>query len=83
MSALISSSTYDVKTIDRKRIYMISPRVRIVSGRVLVVLLAVGYLLAGLIKFTDGAAPVFVNWGYAPWFAILIGVLELTGGTVC
>ena len=43
------------------------------------VLLAVGYLLAGLIKFTDGAAPTFARWGYAPWFAILIGVLELIG----
>ena len=46
---------------------------------VLLALLAALYLLAGLGKLSGGAAEQFAGWGYAPWFAILIGVLEIAG----
>ena len=58
---------------------MATSRVRTVSSWVLVLLLAAGYLLAALGKLTGMAAPMFEGWGYAPWFATLIGILELAG----
>ncbi len=50
-----------------------------ISSWVLVVLLAAGYLMSGVGKLTGAATQMFEDWGYAPWFAILIGVLELSG----
>ena len=50
-----------------------------ISSWVLVALLAAGYLVSALGKLTGAATPMFEGWGYAPWFATLIGVLELSG----
>lgn len=50
-----------------------------ISSWVLVVLLALGFLLAGVGKLTGAQTAMFQGWGYAPWFAILIGVLEMAG----
>ncbi len=46
---------------------------------VLVVLLAIGFLLAGVGKVTGAQTEMFQGWGYAPRFAIFIGILELAG----
>ena len=50
-----------------------------ISSWVLVALLAAGYLMSALGKLTGAATQMFEGWGYAPWFATLIGVLELLG----
>lgn len=49
---------------------------------ILTVLIAVMIMLAGYSKFGDsfGWAERFVNWGYAPWFASVIGGVEIVGG---
>lgn len=47
---------------------------------VLAVLLAAGYAVAALGKLSGAAVPMFEGWGYAPWFAYLIGVVELGAG---
>ncbi len=46
------------------------------------ILLAAMYLFAGGSKLLalDKAKPMFVHYGYAPWFATLIGVCETLGG---
>lgn len=56
-----------------------SPKVRGTVSWILVVILGGLYGVAGVGKFGGGAAEMFAGWGYAPWFAILIGVLELVG----
>ena len=45
-------------------------------------LLAVMFMLAGYSKFDVSAGWVerFVSWGYAPWFASVIGAAEIAGG---
>ncbi len=58
---------------------MAASRAKTISSWVLVVLLAAGYLMSGVGKLTGAATQMFEDWGYAPWFAILIGVLELSG----
>ena len=50
-----------------------------VTALVFVVLLAMGYALAGIGKLTGAANEMFVGWGYPTWFAIVIGVLEIVG----
>jgi len=50
-----------------------------ISSWVLVVLLAIGFLLAGIGKLTGAQTEMFQGWGYAAWFATLIGALELAG----
>lgn len=59
---------------------MATTGVRNISSWVLAILLALAYLIAAAGKLTGAATPLFENWGYAPWFAMLIGVLELAGG---
>lgn len=54
-------------------------KAKVVAGWVLAALLAAAYLLAGTGKLTGAAAPMFEGWGYAAWFATLIGVLEVCG----
>ncbi len=54
-------------------------RPRSIVGWVLLVPLAALYLLGGLGKLSGAAAEQFAGWGYAPWFAILIGGLEAAG----
>jgi len=58
---------------------MAASRAKTTSSWVLVGLLAAGFFVAALGKFTGSATPMFESWGYAPWFATLIGVLELAG----
>ena len=45
------------------------------------VLLTLGFLMAGLTKFSSQSGWVerFASWGYAPWFVTVIGVLETLG----
>ena len=44
-------------------------------------LLAVMLMLAGYSKFASaGWVERFVDWGYAPWFASVIGAAEIAGG---
>jgi len=54
-------------------------KTRIIISWVLVVLLALAFLASAAIKLTGIANPMFVHWGYSPWFAKLIGAFELTG----
>ena len=58
---------------------MTASRAKTISSWVLVILLAAAYLLAAIGKLTGSATQMFDGWGYAPWFATLIGVLELSG----
>ena len=58
---------------------MSASKVKNIISWVLVVLLALFFLLASLGKLTGAAVPMFANWGYPAWFAMLIGVLELAG----
>lgn len=58
---------------------MASSKAITISSRVLVVLLALGFALAAVGKLTGAQTEMFQGWGYAPWFATLIGVLELAG----
>ncbi|MEZ5346890.1 MAG: DoxX family protein [Pyrinomonadaceae bacterium] len=46
---------------------------------VLVVLLALGFLLASLGKLTGAQTQMFEQWGYPSWFAYIIGIAELAG----
>ena len=52
---------------------------RTVTGWILAILLSLAYLLAAVGKLSGAASPMFEGWGYAAWFATLIGVLELAG----
>lgn len=52
----------------------------LIIGWILAVLLGVMFLAAGAGKFGAEAGPMFSAWGYAPWFALLIGVSEVLGG---
>jgi len=58
---------------------METSKVKSITSWVLVALLAMGYLAAAIGKLTGGATAMFVGWGYAPWFAMLIGGLEVIG----
>ena len=58
---------------------MAASRAKTISSWILVILLAAAYLLAAIGKLTGSATQMFDGWGYAPWFATLIGVLELSG----
>ncbi len=58
---------------------MAKSKVRKISGWVLAVLMAAAFFVAGLGKLTGSATEMFEGWGYAPWFATLIGVLEMAG----
>ena len=42
-------------------------------------LLALAFLTAGTSKLLGIVNPMFVHWGYKPWFATFIGVLEVLG----
>ena len=52
---------------------------RKIIGWILVVLPALGFLLAGLAKLMGAQSEMFVGWGYPAWFAYVIGVLEVGG----
>ncbi len=54
-------------------------RTKNITSWVLAVLVALGFLLAALGKLTGAQTAMFEGWGYAPWFAKVIGVLELLG----
>lgn len=57
-------------------------RIRIVVAWVLAILLAISFLGAGFPKVTQapGVVASFEHFGYTPWFARIIGVLEMAGG---
>jgi uncharacterized membrane protein YphA (DoxX/SURF4 family) len=59
-------------------------RGRTIAAWVFQVLLGLMFVLAGVGKFQNWDAFVsrFEAWGYAPWFLILIGVLEALGGAL-
>jgi uncharacterized membrane protein YphA (DoxX/SURF4 family) len=59
---------------------MSSSKPRLIAGWVLSSILAAMFLVAGLGKLTGSATEMFAGWGYAAWFATLIGGLELAGG---
>ena len=61
---------------------MTTSKVKNLTSWVLVLLLAVGFLMAALGKLTGAAAPMFEGWGYAPWFATLIGIFLVLLWTV-
>ena len=52
---------------------------RTVIGWVLTVILALAFLASAAGKLIGAATQMFAHWGYPPWFATLIGVLELAG----
>ncbi len=58
---------------------MSTSRAKTISSWVLVILLAAGYLIGAIGKLTGAATQMFEGWGYAPWFATLIGVFEFSG----
>src|SRR5882724_4012579 len=55
------------------------PKTRSILSWVLTAVLAAAYLLAAVGKLTGRAGESFVHWGYAPWFAYIIGALEVAG----
>jgi uncharacterized membrane protein YphA (DoxX/SURF4 family) len=55
-------------------------KVTTIAGWVLAVVLGGLYIMAGAGKFGGAGAEMFAGWGYAAWFAMLIGVLEVLGG---
>ncbi len=59
-------------------------RIGTVALWIVTVLLAVAFVLAGVPKVLR--MPVWVemfdNWGYATWFLVAIGVLEILGGVL-
>ncbi len=58
---------------------MNASRAKTISSWVLVAVLAAGYLLSVLGKLTGAATQRFEGWGYAPWFATVVGVVEVSG----
>ena len=58
---------------------MASSRTKKISSWILAILVALGFLLAALGKLTGAQTEMFAGWGYAPWFAMVIGILELLG----
>ncbi len=58
---------------------MSTSKATIVTGWVLVVLLAAGFLVASMGKLTGNMASMFEAWGYPAWFAMFIGIAELAG----
>jgi uncharacterized membrane protein YphA (DoxX/SURF4 family) len=56
-----------------------SSKVTSVVSWVLVVLLALGFLLASVGKLTGAMTQMFIQWGYPVWFVTVIGIFELLG----
>ena len=54
-------------------------KARTIVGWVSVILLAGAFSMAAIGKLSGAATPMFEAWGYAPWFMMLTGVLELLG----
>lgn len=54
-------------------------RAKNIASWVLAALVALGFLLAAVGKLSGAQTEMFEGWGYAPWFATVIGVLELLG----
>jgi uncharacterized membrane protein YphA (DoxX/SURF4 family) len=49
---------------------------------ILVVIVALLFGLTATAKLGGMSAEQFVNWGYRPWFAIVIGVVEAVGAVL-
>ncbi len=60
---------------------MTSSTVKLVAVWIISGLLAAAYLLSGIAKLLQAPALVdmFAAWGYARWFLVTIGVLEVAG----
>ncbi len=58
---------------------MDNARIRKIAGWALSILLAAGFAMAALGKLTGAATEMFASWGYAAWFATVIGALEALG----
>jgi len=58
---------------------MNNPRMRKISDWGLSVLLAIAFAMAAVGKLTGAATGMFAGWGYATWFAMVIGGLEALG----
>lgn len=54
-------------------------RIKMIASWILAILVALGYVLAAFGKLSGAQTEMFEGWGYAPWFATVIGVLELLG----
>ena len=56
-------------------------RIRSIVAWILSILLALAFLAAGIPKLLGDAAWIlkFNNWGYANWFVLAIGCLEVAG----
>lgn len=52
------------------------------SLRIAAAILGVVFVLEGLLKFTPGMAEQFAQWGYAAWFATVIGVVQIAVGVL-
>ena len=57
-------------------------KARIVLSWILTVIVAALYGLTALSKLTGASAQMFENWGYAPWFAFVIGAVEAIGAVM-
>lgn len=55
------------------------PKIYLIASWIVLVLMALGFILASLGKLTGAATPAFTNWGYPAWFATFIGAAELAG----
>lgn len=52
---------------------------RKIAAWVLITLVAAGFCMAALGKFSGAQAEMFAQWGYPAWFALFIGSLEGLG----
>ncbi len=55
-------------------------RVRVVAAWAVAFVLAFSFVQTGLAKLLGAGAGAFGQFGYAPWFARVVGALELLGG---
>jgi uncharacterized membrane protein YphA (DoxX/SURF4 family) len=54
----------------------------IIAGRAVLVVVGLFFMMNGFFKASgaDQAVTTFQSYGYADWFRVLIGVIELAGG---
>ena len=57
-------------------------QVRRVLSWILTAIVAAMFGLTALAKLSGASAQMFVDWGYAPWFALVIGAVEAIGAVM-